>query len=303
VSDVAVETVGLTKDYRGNTRAVDALSFTVARGSVVGLLGPNGAGKTTTMRMLLGLIRPTAGGGSLLGCPIGPGAPVLARVGTLVERPSFVPHLSGMDNLRLWWRAGGYAWPPPGLDSALDLAGLGAAVDRRTKSYSQGMRQRLGIAQVLMGRPELLLLDEPTNGLDPQEVRSVRLLLVGLGRAGVTVLVSSHLLGEVEETCHEVVVMDRGRLIASGPVRDIVGYSHSVYVELDDPARGADVLARLPGVRIVGTEPPGFVIELDTTTRPAVVAALVDAGLGVLELSPRRRLEDAFLDLLQRDPP
>jgi ABC-2 type transport system ATP-binding protein len=301
VTDVAVRTEGLTKEFRGRGRAVDDLTFEVRRGSVVGLLGPNGAGKTTTMRMLLGLIKPTAGTAYLLDREIAPSDPVLSRVGTLVERPSFVPHLSGLANLKLWWRSGGYHWPPPGLDHALDIAGLGEAIDRRTKTYSQGMRQRLGIAQVLMSEPELLLLDEPTNGLDPQEMRAIRLLLGRLGRGGVTVLVSSHLLGEVEETCTDVVVMDQGRLVAAGAVRDIVGHSDSVYVELDDPARGAEMLSRIAGVRVVAEDFPGHVIELDGVTRPELVAALVAAGVGVQTVAPRRRLEDAFLDLLDHE--
>ena len=140
-------------------------------GQVCGLLGPNGAGKTTALRMLVGLIQPTAGEARLFDRVVRPGSPELARVGTMIEHAAFVPHLSGMRNLRLWWEAGGAPWADADLDGALAVAGLGDAIERRVKTYSQGMRQRLGLARVLLGRPELLLLDEPTNGLDPQEMR------------------------------------------------------------------------------------------------------------------------------------
>src|SRR4051812_30067235 len=164
----AIEAIGLSKSF-GAVHAVHDLSFTVESGEVCGLLGPNGAGKTTTVRMLLGLIRPDRGTTSVLGEPTRAGSPVLARVGALVERPAFVPHLDGMTNLRLYWKAGGGRWPAPGLEEGLALADLGDAVHRKVKGYSQGMRQRLGLAQALLGRPEVLVLDEPTNGLDPGE--------------------------------------------------------------------------------------------------------------------------------------
>jgi ABC-2 type transport system ATP-binding protein len=299
----AVSVSGVTKRFSADVLAVDNLSFSVAPGQVCGLLGPNGAGKTTTLRILLGLVHPTAGATSILGEPAGPGAPVLARVGSIVEGPAFVPHLSGLANLRMFWEAGGGPWPAPGLDEGLALADLGKAVDRRVKTYSHGMRQRLGLAQALLGRPEVLVLDEPTNGLDPQEMREIRRLLRDLSGGGATVLLSSHLLSEVEQVCSHAVVINRGRLVAAGTVGDLVGASASVYVEVDDPVAGRAVLERMRGVRAATPEPPGFAVELDGVTRPQLVARLVRAGVGVETVVSRHRLEDAFVDLLDQGDP
>ena len=166
--------------------AVDDLSFGVARGEVCGLLGPNGAGKTTTLRMLVGLIRPTGGATRLFGTEVKPSSPVLGNVGTMIEHASFVPYLPGLVNLRLYWESGGGDFDNANLDEALAIADLGNAVNRKVKTYSQGMRQRLGIARALLGSPEVLVLDEPTNGLDPGEMREVRQLLQRLSDRGVT---------------------------------------------------------------------------------------------------------------------
>ena len=307
----AVEVSSLTKRFGRAVVAVDDLSFTVAPGEVCGLLGPNGAGKTTTVRMVLGLVRPDRGTTAVLGRPTGPGSRVLARVGALVERPAFVPHLDGLTNLKQWWRAGGDAWPPPGLDEALALAGLGPALGRKVRGYSQGMRQRLGLAQALLGRPEVVMLDEPTNGLDPGEVREIRRVIRDLAGAGTTVLLSSHVLSEVEQVCTSAVVMDRGRLVAAGSVQDLVGAAQSVYLEVDDGEAARRVLEGTPGVRSVRDEPPGLrdpnavaglVVELDGISRAAVVRTLVQGGVGVETVTSRNRLEDAFLGLVEEGP-
>ena len=218
--------------------AVDDLSFEVERGQVCGLLGPNGAGKTTCLRMLLGLITPTQGETYLFGEKVAPGQP--SRCGASarsIETAAFVPHLSGMKNLELWWKAGGAHFADADLDQALAIADLGDAVNRKVKTYSQGMKQRLGLARVLLGRPEVLVLDEPTNGLDPGEMREVRLLVHRLADAGATVLFSSHVLAEVEQICTHAVVMDRGHLVAEGSVAALIGSSGSVYLEVDDVDR------------------------------------------------------------------
>src|SRR5438477_4880250 len=243
----AIEAIGLSKHF-GPVNAVNDLTFTVEPGQVCGLLGPNGAGKTTTVRMIVGLIGANAGHARLLGENMRPSAPVLRRVGLLVEKPAFVPYLSGMRNLQLHWAAGGDPWPPVGLDDAIDLANLGTAIDRKVRGYSQGMRQRLGIAQAVMHRPELLVLDEPTNGLDPAETRRMRGGLAELSSRGATVLLSSHLLAEVEQVCSHVLVVDHGTLVASGTVADIIGAGQSVDLEVDDPVRAAELLRALPGV-------------------------------------------------------
>src|SRR5947209_749230 len=234
----AIEVIGLSKHF-GPVHAVHDLTFRVEPGQVCGLLGPNGAGKTTTVRMVVGLIGANAGRARLLGEDVRPSARVLRRVGLLVEKPAFVPYLSGYRNLRLHWAAGGDPWPPPGLDDAIELANLGDAIDRKVKGYSQGMRQRLGIAQALMHNPELLVLDEPTNGMDPAETRRMRVGLAALQSRGTTVLLSSHLLAEVEQICSHVLVVDHGTLVAAGTVADIIGASQSATIEVDDPSRAA----------------------------------------------------------------
>jgi len=215
---VPLEISGLTKAYRNGELAVDGLSFRVEQGQVLGLLGPNGAGKTTTMRMMMGLIRPDDGGIRIFGETVTPGAPVLSRLGSFVEGPGFLPHLSGRENLDLYWAATGRPAADSRMAEALAIAGLGKALERAVRTYSQGMRQRLAIAQAMLGLPDLLVLDEPTNGLDPPQIREMREVLKRYARDGRTVIVSSHLLAEVEQTCTHVVVMNRGKLISSGPV-------------------------------------------------------------------------------------
>ncbi|KAB8192409.1 alpha/beta fold hydrolase [Nonomuraea phyllanthi] len=217
-ADVPLEISGLTKAYRNGELAVDGLSFRVERGQVLGLLGPNGAGKTTTMRMMMGLIRPDDGEIRIFGERVTPGAPVLSRLGSFVEGPGFLPHLSGRDNIELYWAATGRPAADAHFDEALEIAGLGKALERAVRTYSQGMRQRLAIAQAMLGLPDLLVLDEPTNGLDPPQIREMREVLKRYASDGRTVIVSSHMLAEVEQTCSHVVVMQRGKLVSAGPV-------------------------------------------------------------------------------------
>ncbi|WP_157246159.1 CocE/NonD family hydrolase [Nonomuraea typhae] len=221
-----LEISGLTKTYRNGEKAVDDLSFRVEQGQVLGLLGPNGAGKTTTMRMMMGLIHPDAGEIRIFGEAVTPGAPVLSRLGSFVEGPGFLPHLSGRENLELYWAATGRPAAEAHMAEALEIAGLGAALERAVRTYSQGMRQRLAIAQAMLGLPDLLVLDEPTNGLDPPQIREMREVLKRYARDGRTVIVSSHLLAEVEQTCSHVVVMHRGRLVATGPVTSLLAGSN-----------------------------------------------------------------------------
>ncbi len=265
---VPVIVTDLVKEYGDGFRAVDGVSFRVERGQIVGLLGPNGAGKTTALRVLMGLIHPTAGSVCIFGAPVVPGAAVLSRVGAFVEGPGLLPHLSGRDNLRLSWAASGRPTQESQLETALEIAGLGSSIDRRVKTYSQGMRQRLAIAQAMLGLPELLILDEPTNGLDPPQIAEMRLVLRSYAETGRTVVISSHLLAEVEQTCTHVVVMHRGRLIAAGSVDEIAG-SDEVTLAVDDPARAQ--------------------------------AVLVAAGIAVSAVPARRGLEEVFLDLVGED--
>jgi ABC-2 type transport system ATP-binding protein len=222
LAEYPVVVEGLVKQFPGGVTAVDGVGFTVPPGVVLGLLGPNGAGKSTTMRMVMGLIAPTAGEARVFGQQVHPGSAALARVGCFVEGPGLLPHLTGRQNLDLFWRASGRTGIDPRFDEVLEIAGLGGAIDRRVRTYSQGMRQRLGIAQAMLGLPDLLLLDEPTNGLDPPQIKEMRQVVQDYARDGRTVIVSSHLLSEVEQTCSHVVVMSRGRVIASGTVADLL---------------------------------------------------------------------------------
>jgi ABC-2 type transport system ATP-binding protein len=282
--------------------AVATVDFTVERGQVVGLLGPNGAGKTTTLRVLLGMTQPTKGEVLIFGHRLRPGAEVLSRLGALVEGPGFLPHVSGLQNLKLYWRATGRPDAEARLDEALEIAGLGDAIHRKVRKYSHGMKQRLAIAQAMLGLPEVLVLDEPTDGLDPPQMAEMRNVLRNYAENGRAVLVSSHLLAEVEQTCTHVVVMHKGEIVANGPVDDVVGDSPIVQFDVSNVDAAEAVLDELDGVRSVAWDGKGgLVVDLDGMPRTEVVAALVRAGVGVDRVVPRRRLEDAFLSLVGGD--
>ena len=289
---------GLRKQYGGGFVAVQDLSFRVEPGQVLGLLGPNGAGKTTTLRMLMGLITPTAGGIRVFGHRIHPGAPVLSRIGSFVEGSGFLPHLSGKANLELYWASTGRPADKAHFAEALEIAGLGDSVNRRVRTYSHGMRQRLAIAQAMLGLPELMVLDEPTNGLDPPQIHQMREVLKRYAATGRTVVVSSHLLAEVEQTCTHVVVMHRGRLVAAGEVNELAASSGEATFRVDDAAAAAAALKVVGGVSDVATVIRGRGHHLP---RAEAVAALVRAGVSVEQAGPRRRLEDAFLQLVGDD--
>jgi ABC-2 type transport system ATP-binding protein len=293
---IPLEISGLTKRYKNGFLAVDDLSFRVERGQVCGLLGPNGAGKTTTLRMLMGLIHPDEGEIRIFGEPVRPGAPVLSRLGSFVEGPGFLPHLSGRDNLELYWKAAGRG--ESHIEAALRIAGLGDAVKRPVRTYSQGMRQRLAIAQAMLGLPDLLVLDEPTNGLDPPQIAEMREVLVRYAAEGRTVIISSHLLAEVEQTCTDVVVMHKGRLVASGPVGEIAGHDGSIVIGTPDVDRAMSVLTGLEGIEEASPYEPGVLVRINGSAPSAVVAALVTGGVAVERVTPHRRLEDAFLALI-----
>jgi ABC-2 type transport system ATP-binding protein len=297
-ADIPLVVRGLRKEYGDGFVAVSKVDFTVHRGQVVGLLGPNGAGKTTALRTLLGLIQPTAGDALVFGHRLTPGAPVLSRLGALVEGPGFLPHLSGEANLRLYWRATGRPWQDARFERVVEIAGLGQSVHRKVRKYSHGMKQRLAIAQAMLGMPELLVLDEPTDGLDPPQIAEMRRVLRDYAGDHRAVLVSSHLLAEVEQTCTHVVVVHRGELVACGPVADIVGDSPAVVFDVTDPDRAEQALRALAGVTSVGRDGAQLVVDLNGTPRTEAVATLVGAGVGVRRVVPRRRLEDAFLSLV-----
>ncbi|MFD4126093.1 alpha/beta fold hydrolase [Streptomyces globisporus] len=304
LADVPLQITGLSKKYAKSVDryAVRELSFRVEKGQVLGLLGPNGAGKTTTLRMLMGLITPDEGEIRVFGQAIRPGAPVLSRVGAFVEGAGFLPHLSGRANLDLYWQATGRPAEDSHIDEALEIAGLGDALARAVRTYSQGMRQRLAIAQAMLGMPDLLILDEPTNGLDPPQIREMRDVMIRYAAGGRTVIVSSHLLSEVEQSCTHLVVMDRGRLVQAGPVAEITGSGDMILVttaeEVSEPL--AEKIAALPGIgsAVPTDDRRGLLVRLDGATTSRLVADLVRLDVPVTGVGPHRRLEDAFLTLI-----
>jgi ABC-type multidrug transport system ATPase subunit len=298
----AVTTTGLTKRFRGGQLAVAGIDLVVPHGSVYGFLGPNGSGKTTTIRMLLGLVTPTSGSHTLLGRPMpAAAAAVLPRVGALVEGPAFHPYLSGRANLARLDAADRAADPATAtrrIDRALERVGLTAAAKKRYRAYSLGMRQRLGIAAALLQPRELLVLDEPTNGLDPQGTREVRTLIQELAADDVTVLVSSHLLSEVEQVCTHVGVMNVGKLVAQGTMDELRRTQQPrVVVETADPAAAALALAEL-GLAPVATEGRHVSVPVGTAEPEKVLAALVHAGVPVRQFTVDvPGLEDVFVAL------
>ena len=299
---LAIQSDGLTKRFRGGQVAVDDVALRVPVGSVYGFLGPNGSGKTTTIRMLLGLIFPTAGTHRLLGEPFpDDAARVLPRVGALVEGPAFHPYLSGQANLARLDAADRSVDPRTArrrIGEALERVGLAAAAGKRYRNYSLGMRQRLGIAAALLRPRDLLVLDEPTNGLDPQGTREVRHLIRQLGDEGVTVFVSSHLLSEVEQVCSHVGVMSVGRMVWQGSLAELAAQQQvRVHVSTSSPTSAARVLTGL-GLQSVSTVDGGAHAVLGSAQPEHVVEALVAAGVGVREFTVERpSLEDVFVGL------
>ncbi|MEU5160691.1 ABC transporter ATP-binding protein [Streptomyces sp. NPDC020875] len=304
--EAVIETSGLTKRYRGGQLAVDRLDLTVPAGSVFGFLGPNGSGKTTTIRMLMGLIEPTAGRATVLGGPM-PGAArtVLPQVGALIEGPALYGFLSGRDNLLRFDAADPTADPRTRRDrvgTALERVGLTSAAGKRARAYSLGMKQRLGLAAALLRPRRLLVLDEPTNGLDPQGMREIRALVRELAADGTTVFLSSHLLDEIEQVCTHAAVMARGRLLTQGPVAELAARARGrltvITPDTDEAARllkerGITEVAVEPdGGRVTG-DPPGPETELAELTAALVTAGVRVRGFGV----ERASLEDAFMAL------
>jgi len=301
-STSAISTSALTKRFASGQVAVDGVDLEVPHGSVYGFLGPNGSGKTTTIRMLLGLVAPTSGTPTLLGSPIPQAASrVLPRVGALVEGPSFHPYLSGAANLRRLDAADRSvrgATSRRRVGDALDRVGLGAAAGKRYRSYSLGMRQRLGLAGALLRPRELFVLDEPTNGLDPQGTREVRALVREVAAEGATVFLSSHLLSEIEQVATHVGVMSRGRLVFSGAMGDLrAAAGVQVKVQTPDPAAAAEVLTRAgTAVPTVGADV--VTAELGTVDVETLAPALVAAGVRIRQLVvDRPDLEDVFVSL------
>ncbi len=302
-----IEIEGAHKVYRRSRRppqrALDGLDLTVEEGGVFGFLGPNGSGKTTTIRVLLGLVRPDAGEVRVFGRPVPGGLPeVIPSIGALVESPQLFPSFTGRRNLRLL--AGIAGLPDRRVDEVLEQVGLTDRAGDRVKGYSLGMRQRLGIAAALLKKPRLLVLDEPSNGLDPAGIREVRELLRSLGASGVTVFVSSHLLGEVEQMCDHVAIVARGRLVMTGTVREIIAATRQSTGEVRVVVGGIVAAGELLQAR-------GFVVEIAAdhlvvrgVADPAeVTRVLAVKKMYVSELTPvEASLESVFFELTEGAP-
>ena len=289
-----VETHCLTKRFGGKVLAVDSVAMAVRRGEVYGFLGPNGAGKTTTLRMLVGLIKPTAGSATVAGHA--PGKPDgLKRIGALIEGPGFYPFLSGRENLRYAARLAGVGYRR--VAEVLDIVELTARGHRNFGTYSTGMKQRLGVAAALLKDPELLILDEPTNGLDPQGMAEMRKLIKDIGQDDRTVLLSSHLLGEVEQICDRVGVISNGRLVRQSTVQELRG-EEGVLVRAQPMEKAEQMLTALFGPSAITREDGALRLKAAPHRAAEINQKLVAAGIGVTEIRPfERSLEEVFFQL------
>ena len=297
---LAIETQGLSKHF-GQHKAVDGLTIRIPAASITGFVGPNGAGKTTTIRLLLGLVRPSAGSATILGHPLTKPARYLPRVGALVEAPAFYPSLSGQTNLDVLARLGGY--PRARVSELLDLVELSDRAHDRVGTYSLGMKQRLGVAMALLPDPDLLILDEPANGLDPLGIIGIRDLLRRLRDQGKTIVLSSHLLGELEQVADWLVMLNQGKALFSGPARDLLDRRAELVVEAEDAVQ-LDLVERL------ASEAGYTVTREDRTVRIACPASFAETlnrqareagATGVTIRTREASLEQIFLDLMKGD--
>jgi len=294
-SDAAiVETHGLTKRFGSGVLAVDSIDMSVRRGEVYGFLGPNGAGKTTTLRILVGLIRPTSGTATVAGHT--PGDPKgLGRIGSLIESPGFYPYLSGRENLRVVADLASVSQKR--VEEVLDMVELRTRAGRKFGTYSTGMKQRLGVAAAILKDPDLLILDEPTNGLDPQGMAEMRKLIKDIGQGERTVLLSSHLLGEVEQICDRVGVISNGHLVKQSTVQELLG-EKGIVVRAEPSDKASEVLTMMLGAAAVIREDGHFHLKTDPARSMEINRQLTTAGIGVSELRPyERSLEEVFFQL------
>jgi ABC-2 type transport system ATP-binding protein len=296
-TNLIVDTNGLTKRY-GERVAVDKLDLRVRRGEVYGFLGPNGAGKTTTLRMLLGLAKITSGSATVAGAA--PGTPEgLARIGAMIEAPAFYPFLSGRDNLKVMAKHAGVS--ESRIDPVLEEVDLASRGGDKFATYSQGMKQRLGVAAALFKDPDLLILDEPTNGLDPAGVAEMRILIRTLGQGRRTVLISSHLLVEIEQICDRVGVIRNGKMVAEGTVDELRGQD-MLRIQADPLSNARSLLIELPYVSGIELNGDAMRVATDPARTAEINCVLVSAGIAVSELHwERAALEEIFLELTQ-DP-
>ena len=301
-ADVVLRTNALVKRF-GTLTAVDGLDLEVRRGEVVGLLGPNGAGKSTTIGMVLGLVAPTSGTAQVQGHDVvGDRQLALEKVGAMLEVTSFYPYLSGRDNLAAVAMLHGDA-AQKRVDPLLERLGLTTRARSKFRTYSLGMRQRLGIASTLLADPALVILDEPANGLDPAGQREIRELTRELAKEGRGVLLASHLLHEVEQVCDRVIVVQKGRIIASGTIAEVTKGGSAFVITVSEPARAAAAVRPVAGVRQVTETATGIEVAADADRGAELNRALAQAGLYASALVPRESsLEDVFLQLTEKGP-
>jgi ABC-2 type transport system ATP-binding protein len=297
--DVVLEVRGLTKRF-GSTIAVDGLDMTIRRGEVLGFLGPNGSGKSTTVSMVLGLVKPSEGSIHLMGQPLADHPSLVSRyVGAIIENPAFYPYLTGRDNLRAQaMMVGGV--PDTRIDELIKLVNMEDRADRKYKTYSLGMKQRIGIASTLLTAPALVILDEPTNGLDPAGQREIRSIIPRMAEEGHSVLLASHLLHEVEQVSDQVVIIRRGRKLTEGSVDELLRLEGYFDIRLDgiDLDVAASVVRRVAGVESVTVSADRLTVEAREELGAAINRSLADAGLYASQLARKRNtLEDVFLEL------
>ena len=294
-TDAVVETRDLTRRYGTKILALDRVNLRLRPGEVYGLIGPNGAGKTTFLRLVLGLIRPTDGSSSVLGAPAG-SPDALRRIGAVVEAPAFYPYLSGRNNLVVLARYAGT--DESQVDPALERVGLSDRARDKVSGYSLGMRQRLGLAAAFMKDPTLYLLDEPTNGLDPYGIAAMRRIIRDLADSGRTVLLSSHLLTEVEQVCDRIGIIHRGRLLHEQAMSELRGAGGRLRVIATPLDRAAEVVRGVEGVDSVEVTGDGLDVMTDPANGPAIARALALASIDLVEMrQSSRSLEEAFMQL------
>jgi ABC-type multidrug transport system ATPase subunit len=302
MSEAAIHTEGLTKRYKAR-EAVSSLNLTVERGALCGVLGPNGSGKTTTIRMLLGLVRPSAGHARVLGHALDDRRAICAQVGAIIESPAFYPYLSARKNLEVLADLAPTSAARGRVTAVLERVGLSSRANDKVSTYSLGMKQRLGVGATLLTDPQLLFLDEPTNGLDPAGIIEMRELLLSLKHEGKTVLISSHQLGEIERVCTDVVVLHEGRTKLAGPMRALLNPTRRVAIRARPVATVLEVLGRLSLTEAPTVEGDEVIAALEEPQVPGLVRALAAAEVEVFALAPRvASLEEKFLELTRGSP-
>ncbi|MGH2442092.1 MAG: ABC transporter ATP-binding protein [Chloroflexota bacterium] len=294
--ELAIQTEELSKRY-GTLVAVDALNLRVERGEIFGFLGPNGAGKTTTMRMLLGLVSPTSGAAQMLGMDIRHDLPaILARTGSIIENPTFYPYLSGRDNLKMLAKV--TATPEDRIPHVLDIVDLTDAAGRRFKTYSLGMKQRLAVAAALLSNPDLLILDEPANGLDPAGIVEMRTLMKNLKNEGHTVLVSSHVLHEIEQVCDRIIILVGGKVVVQGAVQELLSHGRRIEVQIERAGEAEALLSKVPWIASVSRRGNRLTIEAPPERAAEINQALAREELFASEIRlEEQSLEQYFLDV------